>query len=249
VSLAACTADTEIPSTRAASPPSASTESDAGPLSDAASEPAPSATDEPTLEPEVVVTDRVLLVPAASEAGLLGFQVVATIENTGDGWAKLFAVDSQWVALDSAGGVTATGQMSQAYPQYLEPGGTAYLATYDVREGTKPEELASVEVDIEVLAVPEPAVTFEFENTQVRYDDSYGLGGTGFVTSSADRNLVEVGVICLDAGGRVLGVANAQIMDTLEAGERHAFETTGPPSQVLPDSCASTVIQATAHDF
>ena len=213
--------------------------------------PAPTQTPTPTAEAEadVVVTATALLVPPDNDFGLLGYQIVATVENHGTSWAKLLPFDSDWTALNGSGGVTSTGQMGQAYPQYLEPGGTAYLVTYDVKEGIEPTELASVEIEPEFKTVAGPEVTFELENTQVRYDGSYGLGATGFVTSSDARDLVEVGVICLDVNGAVLGVANAQIMSGLQAGEREAFETTGPPSQVQPNSCASTIIQATPHDF
>ena len=238
-----------------------------GPSSSQSAEPSPSLaetpepTEEPTAEPtqaptptaeaeaDVVLTATALLVPPDNDFALLGYQIVATVENHGTSWAKLLPFDSDWTALNASGGVTSTGQMGQAYPQYLEPGGIAYLVTYDVKEGIEPAELASVEVEPEFKSVAGPEVTFEFENTQVRYDGSYGLGATGFVISSDARDLVEVGAICLDANGAVLGVANAQMMSGLEADEPEAFETTGPPSQVQPDSCASTIIQATPHDF
>jgi hypothetical protein len=210
-------------------------------------EPTPSPTAE--AEPDVVLTASALLVPPDDGFDLLGFQIAGTIENRGTGWAKLLPFDSDWTVLDEGGGVTATGQMGQAYPQYLAPGATGYLVTYDVQSGADPADFVSVEIEPEFVPVDGPEVTFEFENTQVSYAGSYGLEGTGFVTADASREFAEIGLICLDADGRVLGVVNAQMMDTLEAGEREAFQTTGPPSQVEPDSCVTTIFEGTPHDF
>jgi hypothetical protein len=92
-------------------------------------------------------------------------------------------------------------------------------------------------------------VTFEITNSQVRPDEFYGITATGFVTASEDRDFVEVGVVCLDAEGKVIGFANAQIFDALAAGEPAAFETTGPPNRITAADCATTQIHATPHDF
>ncbi len=68
------------------------------------------------------------------------------------------------------------------------------------------------------------------------------------MTPDADRELVEVGALCLKAYSGVLGVVNAQITDGLQAGESAAFQTTGPPTQVQPDTCTSTLIESTSQD-
>jgi hypothetical protein len=230
------------------SPPSyCPLEPTAEPTAEPTEAPTPATTPEPSAS--VVVTNTALLAPPDDGFDLLGYQIVATVENQGDSWAKLLPFNTDFTVLSPSGGVTSTGQMGQAYPQYLGPGETGYLATSDVQEGVSPADFASVEVEPEFRSVPSAEVAFEFENTEVRYDGTYGLGATGFVIASAARDLVEVGIICLDADGRVLGVANAQIIDGLQAGERQAFETTGPPSQVQPNACASTIIEATPHDF
>jgi hypothetical protein len=196
----------------------------------------------------VVVTDQVLLVPPSNDFGLVGYQVAARVENHGDGWAKIDAFGSEFVVLNADGGVTSTGTMSLAYPQYLEPGGVGYLATYDVQEGVDPAEFVSVEITPAFENVEGPAVTFEFSQVQVRYGGTYGFDATGFVTASETREFVEVGVICLDAAGAIRGVVSGQLMQGVAAGEPQAFETTGPPTQVQPNECATTIPSATAHD-
>lgn len=245
--LAACSSGeaglTQPATTPPSTPPEATGEATATPTSEPTSSPTAAA------EPDVALTGTALLVPPADGFDLLGFQVVATIENRGAGWAKLLPSDSDWIVLDGSGGVTATGQMGQAYPQYLAPGATGYLVAYDVHGGGDPADFVSMEVEPEFRPVEGPEVTFQFENTQVSYAGSYGLEGTGFVTADAPREFVEIGLICLDADGRVLGVANAQLMNQIEAEEREAFQTIGPPSQVQPNSCASTIFEGTPHDF
>ena len=189
-----------------------------------------------------------LMVPTESDSELLGYQIAAVVRNDGDAWARLEPFETDWAVLNAQGGVTSTGSMSSAYPQYVGPGGTAYLLAYDVVNDVDPQELVSVEIALAVSEASEADVTFEIENTQVRTDQFYGMTATGFVTSTEDRDFVEVGLICLDGNGEVIGFANAQLQDVV-AGERKAFETTGPPNQVSADDCADTVIEATPHDF
>jgi hypothetical protein len=90
----------------------------------------PSPTQEPTAVPtpepaeaELTIRSTSLLVPQQSDFELMGFQVAAVVQNAGDTWAKLLPFDSEWTVLNASGGVTTTGQMGQAYPQYVEPGG------------------------------------------------------------------------------------------------------------------------------
>lgn len=219
-------------------------------------EPSPtqSATPERTPSPtaaavaDVTIVSTSLIVPSDNDFGLLGYQIAAVVENQGDSWAKLVPFESDWTVLSPTGSVTATGQMSAAYPQYVEPGGTAYLLTYDVANDVEPEEFDAVEIDVEFRSVDGPEVIFEIENTQVRADEFYGMTSTGFVTASEDRDFIEVGLVCLDADGKVIGFANAQILE-VTAGERETFETTGPPNEVSAEACADTVIYATPHDF
>jgi hypothetical protein len=228
-----------------------------GALATGTSKPTASPTAKPTLKPtptptaraeaDVVVRDKYLIVPQRQDFALLGYQVAARIENKGDAWAKLQAFDSDFVVLDGDGGVTSTGSMSLAYPQYLEPGGIGYLATYDVQQGIPPDRFATVEIKAAFETVSGPEVAFQFTNLNVRYEGSYGLEATGFVTASSDRDFAEVGLICLDPAGAVLAVVSAQL-DHLTANTRKAFQTTGPPTQVQLGGCATTVPSATAHD-
>lgn len=197
---------------------------------------------------DVVVVSTTMMVPPSADFSLLGYQLGAVVENQGDSWAMLLPFDSDWTVLNAEGGVTSTGQMTLAIPQYVEPGGTAYVLTYDVSEGVSPEEFDSVEIDVAYRSVDEPDVTFEIANTQVRDDQFYGLTATGFVTSDEDRDFVEVVAVCLNEAREVIGFATAQVMD-LAAGQRKSFETTGPPNQVTAADCADTVISATPNDF
>lgn len=210
--------------------------------------PSPRPSPSPQPEADVVIVDQYLLVPETNDFGLLGYQIVARIENRGAAWAKLNPFETDFVVLNAGGGVTSTGTMSTAYPQYLGPGETGYLVTYDVEEGLDPSEFVTVQITPSFEVVVGPAVTFEVTDVQVRYDGSYGLDATGFVTSSESREFAEVGIICIAADGAVRGVANAQMSDLL-AGVAKAFQTTGPPTQVQAGECATTVASATAHDF
>lgn len=212
----------------------------------------------PTPEPEarVIVTDEVVLVPSANDLVLGGFQIVGTVENSGNAWAKLRPSRSEWTVLDDSGSTTARGPIARAYPQYLEPGGIGYLVTYDVQEGIDTRQFVSVEISPEYQTVSDPAVTFQFPDTEVTYDDQYGLTASGVLTASADRASVDVAVICLDSAGKVLAVADgrvarvgqALIHQRVKAWQEHAFETVGPPTDLQAESCASTVIEGSASD-
>jgi len=139
--------------------------------------------------------------------------------------------------------------MTAAYPQYLGPGQTGYLVTYDVQDGVPPSDFVTAEVEPEFRPTDGSEITFVFENTQVRYEGSYGFEATGFVTADRQSDFAEIGAICLDAGGNVLGVVSAQLTGGLRPGEREPFQTTGPPSQIQPDSCVEVTIEGTPHDF
>lgn len=212
----------------------------------------------PTAEPEanVVVTDEVVLVPSDDDLSVGAFQIVATVENTGRAWAKLRPSQSEWTALDGSGGVPASGRMAHAFPQYLEPGSTAYLVTYEVRDGMDARQFASVDISAIYQTVSDPEVTFELAGTHVAYDDEYGLTASGVLTASADRAAVDVAVICLDSGGKVLGVAEGRVArvgqavidQEVKAWQEHPFETAGPPTELQPEACATAVIEASAND-
>ena len=245
--LTACASD-EVSSTEsAAGQPSSLPTPEANVRATPSVEPTPSPTAE--AEPDVVLTASALLVPLGEGFDILGFQIAGTIENRGTGWAKLLPFASDCTVLAAGGGVTATGQMAHAFPQYLAPGATGYLVRYDVQTGADPADFVTVEIEPEFRPVDGPEVTFEFENTEVSCAGSMRLEGTGFVTANATREFAEIGVICLDAIGRVLGVVYAKMMNTMEAGQREAFQTTGPPTQVEPNSCATTIFEGTPHDF
>jgi hypothetical protein len=210
--------------------------------------PVPTATSTPQPSADVVGLSTFLLLPKRPDPDLLGYQIVTRVKNDGNGWAKLDASSSDFVVLDGSGGVTSTGSMSQAYPEYIAPGATGYLVTYDVQHGVHLADFVRAEVTPAFSSTSSAEVTFQISNAKVRYDDTYGLGGTGFVTASVDLDFAEVGVICLDSKGSVLGVANAQVED-LVAGVRKAFQTTGPPTEGQPGTCAKALFEAYGQDF
>lgn len=210
----------------------------------------------PAPEANVIVRDTIVLVPSDTDLAGAAFQIVATVENTGNAWAKLQPTRSEWTALDGAGAVAASGRMARSYPQYLEPGRTAYLVAYDVRDGIDARQLGDVDISAMYLTVSDPEVTFQLTETNVAYDDQYGLTASGVLIASADRASVDVAVICLDAAGKVLGVAEGRVVrvgqglihQRVKAWQEHSFETTGPPTGLQPESCVTAVIEASAND-
>ena len=202
------------------------------PPPDAAATPEPTRTKAPTAIPQATPSaDKVAeyLIPYGDDTYYAHADVIAEIKNIGGTWIAVEAFESDYTIYDEAGDVVTTGNFSYAFPRYLAPGETGYLATDVVADGVKTAEMKRVEVNAYFNKVDESdAIVLVVETSKNRGGDEFdGTTTTGKVknTSPEDVDSFHVGAFYLDANSKPLGFSYTNLGQNLAAGQSKAFET------------------------
>lgn len=178
------------------------------------------------------------------------YQVIVELKNTGNGWARVGAGQSDYTIVDGSGSVVTTGFFTYAFPEYLAPGATGYLEEDGLDDNSKIADYAEVQVDGRYDSVDPPDARFSFSGIKLKLDSfSGGLVATGFVTATADVSDAAVAVICLDSKGTALGITWTNLVQNLTAGQKKGFETVGDTPPLKVSQCATVVAEAMDTGF
>jgi hypothetical protein len=206
----------------------------------------------PTPEPAANIQKGRQLVYAwkAQYSSFVSFQVIVELKNVGTGWAELSPFNSDYTVLDKAGGVVTTGSFTYAYPEFVAPGGVAYLANDGYDQNAAIADFAKVEVDGRYDPVDAPTTTFTVSGIRWKADTFQGgLIATGFVTSTTEIDSAAVGVVCLSSGGVPLGVTTTNLVQNLAAGQKKGFETVQGTPPLRASQCAKAIGYASDTGF
>ncbi len=155
--------------------------------------------------------------------------IIVTVKNTGNTWVRLEPGETDYTVYDANGNVTTTRTFLYAYPKYLAPGETGYLADGAVVDGAKAAEFKRVESDGRYTKVDaSDAVVLTASKIKIR-KESYGNGriATGLVTNKSSQNVEQAhaGAFFLDAKGQAIGFSSTNLIENLGAGKTKGFET------------------------
>lgn len=242
VVLSACSAGGSLASTGSTGTPT-STETVSRPSPRVT--PTPRPTERPTPEPagELTKTQQVVIAWQREYSDYVSYQVVLQVTNTGTGWAKMSAFNSDFTILGPDGGVVTTGRFTYEFPEFIAPGEFGYLIGdgSDIGGGgSAVADYATVEIDSRYDAIDSPEATLEVTDIALKAESfGGGLIATGFVTASEDVNDAALAVICFNAEGQVLGATWTNLLQNLTAGQRKGFETVAGTPPLKVSDCAT----------
>lgn len=233
-------------STSCSSPASLSTTPAATP-----SAPTPSATALPTsAQANLIKTHELLFAWQDNhDASLVGYQIIAVLENQGAGWADLIPTQSRFSVLDASGNTTVDGLFTFGYPEFIAPGATGYLVG-DGLSGGKVADFVTVTDSIGPLSflfVTSPQATFVVSGITWRTEPpdylGPGLTATGTVTTAWPTEIkhVDVAVLCIGSDGAILGATEAQLSQSISPNQNTSFETVSTTPPLKPSDCATSV--------
>ncbi len=179
--------------------------------------------------------------------------MIAEVKNIGSTWVKMQGFESDYTITATDGSVATTGTFSYAFPTYLAPGETGYLATDVSVENLNAEDLESAEANSYFDEAQEADATIlTVDNIKNRLGDEYSSTiTTGKVTNTSgdDVESFHVGAFYLNADGKPIGFSYSNLGQNLAAGQTKAFETlSGGPYGPLKN-VAETVVLAASSDF
>lgn len=212
----------------------------------------PAPTVEPTAAPraDVIVVRRVII-PWEVSSSFVRSNVIVEIRNDGTAWAEIIAGMSQYTVLARNGDVIHTGSFTYAYPRYLAPGQTGYIAEDSITDSYSLKDVGRVEANPYYIQVGSADAvvlkTSKTKNTRDPYDGSYTTTGT--VTNPGTKRLssVHVGAFYLDANGKPLGFSWTDLVQNLGPGQSKGFKTVSD-SPPIHTKISRTVVFASWSD-
>lgn len=151
------------------------------------------------------------------------------VKNIGTGWIEVLARESDWTVYNEAGEVVDTGKFAYAYPRYLAPGETGYLAEDYPFVGEKLADLVRVETNSYSASVDESDVivlkTAKTKNTRDTNGEGYETSGVVTNTSAEEVPSAHVGAFYFNANGKLIGFSYTNLVENLGAGQTKGFKT------------------------
>ncbi len=174
------------------------------------------------------------------------YNLIVEVKNVGTGWAEIGNGDWTLYAKDES--VLDTGNFSYAFPRYLAPGKTGYLADSGLSDEFKLKEVGRLDADgsYDTIDADEVVVlkTSKIKNKRDSYDGSWSTTGVVSNPTGEDIDSVHVGAFYLDSKGRPLGFSYTNLVDNLRAGKGKGFETLGDTPAIKSGAVAKTVVYA-----
>lgn len=170
--------------------------------------------------------------------------IVVEVKNTGAGWIELLASSSDWTIYDADNAVVTTGGFIYAYPTYLAPGETGYLAEHAVINDVKAKSFKRVETDGQYAPVEAAdAIILTASKTKNRLDSGETITA-GTITNKSDQDVqnAHVGAFYFDAKGKLLGFSSTNLVENLRAGKSKGFVTLG--EHAFKGKVAKTIVLA-----
>lgn len=207
---------------------------------------------EPTPAPRADVSVvREVIIPWEVSSSLVRWNIIVEVRNRGTGWAQIVARSSDFTIFARNGDVLDTGSFSYAFPRYLAPGQTGYIAQDSISDSFKLSEVGRLETSTSWIQADKADVvvlkTSKIRNSRDSYDGSYTTSGT--VTNPGTQRLasVHVGAFYLDAKGKPLGFSWTDVVENLGPGQSKGFKTVSdlPP---IRTKVAKTVVFASWSD-
>jgi hypothetical protein len=209
-------------------------------------EPTPNVEPTANLDANVVKVSETIIPWQSS--GYAQSNVIVELKNIGSGWAEMGSGDFTIYAKN--GDVLDTGSFTYAYPRYLAPGQTGYLATQTISGDYKVKDIGRVEANGSFNTVAE-ADTIVLKTAKTKNSkEQYGDGGyitTGIVTNPTTDKISSayVGAFYLDANGKPLGFSYTNLVENLQAGQTKGYKTVGG-SAPIKKKVAKTVVFASS---
>jgi hypothetical protein len=179
-------------------------------------------------------------------------EVIVPITNSGSSWVEISGFDSDYTVYDKKGNVVSTGSFSYAYPRFLAPGKTGYLAEQTSTQDVKPKQVGKVEADAYFTDVSEDdTIKLSVSKLRTRSGDfGDGLSTTGTVTNESDENVdsAVIGAFYLDGNGSVLAYSYTNLVDNLRPHKTKGFDTLGGGNPVSRSKVKKVVVYASTAD-
>jgi hypothetical protein len=198
----------------------------------------PAPTEATTPEPTSGATqdDPIVHAIKRSYGGGIWVQIVVPVTNVGTTWIDIDSSQPDYTIYDKGGGVLGTGTFTYAYPTFLGPGQTGYLADTASIDGAKTTEVGKVETTATYQEVAQDdaviLTTAHVKNRNGTYGDNPTSTGTITNTSTTSAESAHVGAFYFDGSGRLLGFSSTNLIENLGANKTKGFETLaeyGPP--------------------
>lgn len=170
--------------------------------------------------------------------------IVVEVKNTGAGWIELLPSSSDWTIYGADDAVITTGGFVYAYPTYLAPGATGYLAEHAVVNGVRAKTFKRVETTGQYAPVDAAdAIVLMASKTKNRLDSGETITA-GTITNKSDQDVqsAHVGAFYFDAKGKLLGFSSTNLVENLRAGKSKGFVTLG--EHAFKGTIAKTVVLA-----
>jgi hypothetical protein len=207
--------------------------------------PPPTDTPAPTAAVHVV---RQTLIPWQFDS-FAEADVVVEVTNTGGTWVKLEAFQSDFTIYDKDGNVATTGNFLYAYPQFLAPGATGYLAEQMVTSDAKAVDLKTLEANTYFSEIDQSEAVVLTTAKVINKAAQYSFDGpttTGTVTNTSAQPVRSacVGAFYFDGADNLLGFSYTNLVENLAPGQTKGFSTVDGAPNIKLSSIKKTVVIA-----
>jgi hypothetical protein len=187
-------------------------------------------------------------VKACTSYSYVHLTIIVTIKNTGTTWVKLVPYESDYTVYDKSENVVTTGSFSYAYPTYLAPGQTGYLADEGVADNVKAKNVKRVESDGYYEEVDkDEVIVLKTAKTKVKVESySNELYATGTVTNTSSEKVesAHVGAFFMNSKGVPIEFSYTNLVENLGAGKTKGYKTIGTSCPLKKSQVSKTVVLA-----